>query len=394
LIPLIKDPFVKKLLGPYEQYGPAFQEEIVKLSLKMSSLDFIANFIKAEEGPIVRTYYFEPSMSSNLSKILAREEDLALALAVDSIMVSRELGAITIAVPRKDRQIVKYDQCLYNAFSSDAVRSMALPVLLGVDPRGNSIDMDLADQPHLLIAGTTGSGKSVFTSQLICSLAVRHSPKELEFILVDTKQMDLVLFERLAHVKGVVRDIHILRVMLEELIAEVRLRTSTMSGVARNIKEWNERQRVRGNSELMKYVVLIIDEFADVIGSDREWLATLPKKERPNAIEDLLQRLAQISRAAGIHIVLATQRPSVKTLTGDAKANFPSRIAFKLPSQQDSRVILDENGAEKLLGRGDYLYRLNGTSSVKRAHAAFVEMSDINNILNQHEMIREQFQLA
>lgn len=386
------DPFIKKLLGPLDQYPEAIKAEVIALSLKMTSLGFIASFIKAEEGPIVRTYYYEPSPQSNLSTIFNREEDLALTLAVEAIMISRELGNITIAVPRKDRQVIRFDECLFDLMKHAS--KLTLPILMGVNTKGEKIYCDLAEQPHLLIGGATGSGKSIFTSQAIASLALKHSPKELEFILVDTKQLDLVLFESLPHVKQVITTIHDLRDTLESLINEVRRRTTIMSGVARNVTEWNVRNQgifITGTRFRMNYKVLIIDEFADVIMSDREWLNTLPKKERPEAIETLLQRLAQISRAAGIHIILATQRPSVKILSGDAKTNFPARIAFKLPSMQDSRVVLDENGAEKLLGKGDYLYKVSGSDVIKRAHSAFVEMKDIQMILNQHDMLREQF---
>lgn len=392
----INDPFIQQRIGAVVSYPEAIQQEVIKISLKMTSFSFIATFIKAEVGPVVTTYYYEPSPASNLSVIYAKEEDLALALGVESIIVNRELGYITIAVPRRDREVVRFDTCLYEGFSSEMVRNMSLPILMGVDTRGNKIYMDLAEQPHLLIGGATNSGKSIFTSQAICSLALRHSPQQLEFILCDTKQLDLVLFEKLPHVIAVHRNIHDIRQALEELISHVRIRTILMSGLARNITEYNKLCKTAGGSgkELIEYKILIIDEFADVIGSDREWLNTLPKKERPEAIETLLQRLAQISRAAGIHIILATQRPSVKILSGDAKTNFPARIAFKLPSMQDSRVVLDENGAEKLLGKGDYLYKISGSDTVKRAHSAYVEMKDIQLILNQHEMLREQFHLV
>jgi DNA segregation ATPase FtsK/SpoIIIE, S-DNA-T family len=397
----INDPFIKRLIGASSSYEALIQQEVIKLSLKMTSFSFTATFIKAEVGPVVTTYFYQPDPRSNLSTIFAREEDLALALSVESIMISRELGYITIAVPRRDREVVQFDKCLFEGFSNPDVLAMSLPILMGVDTKGNKIYMDLAEQPHLLIGGATNSGKSIFTSQAICSLALRHTPQELEFILCDTKQLDLVLFEKLEHVSAVHRDIHAIRQCIEELISHVRIRTISMSGVARNIKEynanqinWNTSAYQYTHSPLMTYKILIIDEFADVIGSDREWLNTLPKKERPEAIETLLQRLAQISRAAGIHIILATQRPSVKILSGDAKTNFPARIAFKLPSMQDSRVVLDENGAEKLLGKGDYLYKISGSDTVKRAHSAFVTMKDITLILSQHDMLRQQFHLV
>ena len=380
------NPHVLRALGPYAEYSSAVQEEVIKLTLKMVSFQFLASFVKAEEGPIVRTYFFQPYPTTALGTIYSKDEDLALALGVESVMIARELGNITIAVPRADREIIRFDACLYNLFSSSG-RDAVLPILMGKTMKGESLFMDLAEQPHLLIAGATGSGKSIFTAQAICSLALAQTPSELELILTDTKQLDLVLFENLDHVSKVLRDTHALRAELEALIAEVRLRTSLMSGYARNVKEWNSLKK--GNP--FKYKILVIDEFADVVGSDREWLSTLPKSGRPESVETLVERLAQISRAAGIHIILATQRPSIKVISGDIKTNFPARIAFKLPSMQDSRVILDENGAEKLLGKGDFLYKIAGSDVVKRAHSAYVEMEDIAMIMQQHAFLRQQF---
>ncbi len=161
----------------------------------------------------------------------------------------------------------------------------------------------------------------------------------------------------------------------------------------RNIKEWNKASQsgslLTNNS--MEYHILIIDEFADVLTSDREYLKTLDKNLRPASIETLVQSLAQISRAAGVHIIIATQRPSIKVVSGDIKTNFPARICFKLPSMADSRVILDENGAEKLLGKGDYLYRTSSSDTVRRAHSAFVSINDIAVIIDQSEMLRRQY---
>ena len=380
------NPHVLRALGPYAEYSSAVQEEVIKLTLKMVSFQFLASFVKAEEGPIVRTYFFQPYPTTALGTIYSKDEDLALALGVESVMIARELGNITIAVPRADREIIRFDACLYNLFSSSG-RDAVLPILMGKTMKGESLFMDLAEQPHLLIAGATGSGKSIFTAQAICSLALAQTPSELELILTDTKQLDLVLFENLDHVSKVLRDTHALRAELEALIAEVRLRTSLMSGYARNVKEWNSLKK--GNP--FKYKILVIDEFADVVGSDREWLSTLPKSGRPESVETLVERLAQISRAAGIHIILATQRPSIKVISGDINTNFPARIAIKLPSMQDSRVILDENGAEKLLGKGDFLYKIAGSDVVKRAHSAYVEMEDIAMIMQQHAFLRQQF---
>jgi S-DNA-T family DNA segregation ATPase FtsK/SpoIIIE len=385
---MIQSPEYKKLLGPLETYPSEIQLQIICMIQKMASLGFVATFTYVEEGPIVRTYYFEPSTTSPLAKILGKEDDLALALSVEAVIIARELGCITIAVPRSDRQLIKFDQSLHKLLTSPIARAMTLPILMGKTPQGEELYLDLAEQPHLLIAGATNSGKSIFTSQLICSLALIHSPSTLKFILVDTKQLDLTLFNGLPHIGDVIQNIHDLREKLDSLLNTVRERTQLMSGLCRNIKEWN----AQNPDSKMDYKVLVIDEFADVLDSDTEYLSTLTPKMRPISIDKLVKRLAQISRAAGIHLVVATQRPSVKVVGGDTKTNFPARIAFKLPSMQDSRVVLDENGAERLLGKGDYLYKTATSESVKRAHSAYVSINDIAIIITQSDALRRQYE--
>lgn len=360
--------------------------QVVSILSKFIALFFDASFEKLEEGPVVNTFYFNPAMGSILNRIQGKEEDIAISLGVESVLIGRELGLVYIQVPRANRKLILFHENFFNFIQSKEVLEMTLPLMLGKTTKGEDLYADLASQPHLLIAGSTGSGKSIFTSELICSLALVYPPHELEFILVDTKRLDLVLFSGLPHISNVIEDIHSLRSTLCELLDEVRLRTAKMSGIARNVKEWNK----LGIYDY-KYKILIIDEFADVVDTDREYLSELSPKIRPASIESLLKTLAQISRAAGIHIIIATQRPSVKVISGDIKTNFPARVAFKLSSMQDSRVILDENGAEKLLGMGDFLYKISGSDTVKRGHSAFVSMKDIATIISQAEMLRTQY---
>jgi len=376
-----------KLLPGIQEIPSPQREQIVKLSMKMSSLGFYATFRKAEVGPVVRTYFFEPFPDVQLSKITSREEDIAMSLGVEAVLITRDLGLVSIAVPRVDRELIPFDQCLYDMFEEPSVKEMILPLLLGKNTKGEPVYLDLAKQPHLLIAGATGAGKSIFTSQLILSLSLLRSSEEMEFILADTKQLDLILFKSLPHVSSVVTTVADLRNTLDLLLLEYEERTKKMSGFCRNAPEWNK----MALGERMKYKILIIDEFADVVGADRALLSQIEKKYRPSPIEDLVKRLAQVCRAVGIHIILATQRPSVKIIEGDLKANFPARIAFKLVSMQDSRVILDENGAEKLLGNGDFLYRTATSDQIKRAHSSYVSMTDISAMISQHEMLRMQF---
>ena len=368
-------------------YPVEAQAQIHKITAKLAYLGFPAIFTRMVEGPVVRTFYFKPTEAFKFQSIFSKEEELAGTLAVESVRISRELGECAIAVPRKDRELIRFDQCLHKMLTSEETASMALPLLMGQNTKGEHLYADLASQPHLLIAGATGSGKSIYTAQLICSLALFRTPSELEFTLVDTKNLDLVLFRSLGHVKYVIDNIADLRAALAELLEEVRRRNKQMSGVARSIKEWN----ALGAGKPMKYKILIVDELADIVDTDSSYLAQFKKSERPPAIQDLLKQIAQISRAAGVHLVMATQRPSIKVTPGDFKTNLPARVCFKLPTMADSRVILDENGAENLLGLGDYLYKVTGSDTVRRAHSAFVSMTDIATIIAQHEQIRNQY---
>ncbi len=368
-------------------YSPEAQAQIHKITLKLAYLGFPALFTRMVEGPVVRTFYFKPTEAFKFQQIFSKEEEIAGTLAVESVRISRELGECAIAVPRKDRELIQFDKCLHTMLTSAETASMALPLLMGQNTQGEHLYADLSAQPHLLIAGATGSGKSIYTAQLICSLALFRNPEELEFTLVDTKNLDLVLFRTLKHVRYVLDNINDLRASLVELLEEVRLRNKMMSGIARSIKEWNALDM----SKPMHYKVLIVDELADIIDSDNSYLSQFKKSERPPAIQELLKQIAQISRAAGVHLIMATQRPSIKVTPGDFKANLPARVCFKLPTMADSRVILDENGAENLLGLGDYLYKIAGSDSVRRAHSAFVSMTDIGTIIMQHDMIRRQY---
>ena len=387
----------KQHLELLAQYPPLVRQQVSVLTRKMLVLGFSALFTELVEGPIVRTFYFKPVGEPKFSNILNKEEEIAGSLAVESVRIERSLGNVSISVPREDRQTIQFDACLHKMLTSTETANMALPLLMGQSTIGEHLYADLANQPHLLIAGETNSGKSVYTAQLICSLALFRSPEELEFILVDTKNLDLVLFRGLEHVKYVLNNVSDLRASLSQLLEEVRLRNAQMSGLARNIREWNQLQtgasiNPRNCLSTMKYKVLIVDELADVFMQDEAELSRIERKLRPPTIEFLLQQISQISRAAGVHLILATQRPSVDVLPGTIKNNFPARVCFKVPASVDSRVVLDTVGAENLLGMGDYLYKIAGSDTVKRAHSAFVSMNDIANIIAQNEQIRRQYE--
>ncbi len=377
------------LANAIAQYPEATRQQIALLTRRLLVLGFAGAFTRMVEGPVVCTFYFKPQGDSQFSRVLNKEEELAGALSVESVRVERLLGEISIALPRPDRQLICFDKCIHTMMTSPITANMALPLLMGQSPDGEYLYADLSLQPHLLVAGATGSGKSVFTAQLVCSLSLFRDTDTLEFILVDTKNLDLVLFKPLEHVKYIINNIPDTRAVLQELLREVRFRNSQMSGVARNIGEWNT--LYGGFEKRMKYKVLIVDELADVFDQDNTLLRPIPRKERPPSIQELLKQIAQIARAAGIHLIGATQRPSVEVLPGDIKTNFPARVSFKLPTQIDSRVILDEKGAESLLGRGDYLYKVSGNDTVKRAHSAFVSMTDIVTIIEQNSEIRRSY---
>jgi S-DNA-T family DNA segregation ATPase FtsK/SpoIIIE len=363
------------------------------------SLGFASLFTKAIDGPVVRSFTFTPIGDVRFSSILSKGEELAGSLAVESVRIERELGSLVISVPQEYREIIHFDACLHRLLTSAETQSMALPLLMGQSKTGEYLYADLADQPHMLIAGATNSGKSVFTAQLICSLALLRSEAELEFTLVDTKNLDLVLFKTLPHVRHVLSTVEDIRTTLSELLEEIRLRNSQMSGLVRNIREWNGLQAdtqkysdiARYQYTPMKYKVFIMDELADVVDQDEEELRKYTKRDRPTSILEYLKTIAQISRASGVHLILATQRPSVDILPGSIKTNFPARIAFKLPTRTDSQVILDENGAENLLGAGDYLYKIAGSDQVKRAHGSYVSVTDIATIIAQRDEIRRMY---
>ena len=378
-----------RALAALASHSPEVQKQASILTKRLMFFNFPSLLLSITEGPVVRTFVFEPLGNVRFSLILAQSEELAGALGVESVTTTRNLGNLEISVPRGDRQVISFDSCLHTMMKSPETASMQLPLLLGQNKIGEFLYADLVSQPHLLIAGATNSGKSVFTAQLICSLALFCKPSELEFTLVDTKNLDLVLFKGLEHVKYVLSSVDDIRAALKMLLEEVRLRNIRMSGMCRNIKEWNAMQS--NASSMMPYKVVIMDELADVVDQEQQLTKGLSKKECPVSILELLKTIAQISRAAGVHLILATQRPSVDILPGSIKTNFSARISFKLPTRQDSQVILDENGAENLLGKGDYLYKIAGSDTLKRAHSSYVSITDIATITAQHEQIRRMY---
>jgi S-DNA-T family DNA segregation ATPase FtsK/SpoIIIE len=328
-------------------------------------------------GPIVTGYPLALDHSTAISKITSKEDDIALALGVESVDIRRIKGDLVVFVPNEDRKIVDFKDALYWFLKDEEVSKMTIPILLGMDFQGNCAAIDLAKQPHILIAGSTGSGKSIFESSIISALVMARSEKELSLYIVDPKKVDLTLFDSLPHVVKMIEDAEGWESLIENLYNDVQNRNKFLKkhGV-RNILEYN----AKFPSKKMKFKVLIIDELADL-------------KEKAKMIDvnvdDGLQRLIQVCRAAGVYIIACTQRTTVDIVSGTVKANFPTRIALRLPQSNDSRAILGQNGAEHLLGKGDMLIKSESSDELQRFHAPFVKMEDIETILASQERIKE-----
>jgi S-DNA-T family DNA segregation ATPase FtsK/SpoIIIE len=334
-------------------------------------------------GPVVTTYEFRPAAGIKVNQVIGLSEDLALALSAESIRIERLPGRASVGIevpnPGGGEIISMRDVIESERFSSS--RSL-LTLALGKDIHGEPIVDDLRAMPHLLIAGTTGSGKSVGLNALITSILYKARPDEVKLILIDPKMIELEIYEHLPHLATpIITDPRKAANALKWAVATMEERFTTLSefGQVRNAEQYNaalrdpaEVARVRAQHpedpdfklEPMHLIVIVIDELADL-------MMTSPKE-----VEETIVRLAQKARAVGIHLVVATQRPSVDVLTGLIKANLPSRVAFKVSSKIDSRVILDGNGAERLLGRGDMLFLPPGTSRLKRVHGAYVSVQE------------------
>ncbi len=328
---------------------------------------------KVSQGPVVTLYEFEPAPGVKVSKIINLSEDIARNTSSESARIATIPGSNTIGIelPKPLRENVFLSEIISDP--SYKKKDTKLPIALGKSISGLPITGDLSTMPHLLIAGTTGSGKSVCINTIILSLLYKHSPEKCKFILIDPKMLELSTYEGIPHLLCPViteakRAASVLGWVVKEM--ENRYKLMTKVGV-RNIDGYNEKHKIS-----MPYIVVIVDEMSDlmlVAGKD---------------IENYIQKLSQMARAAGIHIIMATQRPSVDVITGTIKANFPTRISFQVTSKIDSRTILGEQGAEQLLGKGDMLY-MTSANRMTRIHAPFVsegEIEKINNFLrNQAE---------
>ena len=339
-----------------------------KRSLEKILLDFgvEGNITKVSQGPVVTLNEFEPAAGVKVSKVINLSEDIARNTSSASARISTIPGRSTIGIelPNNERENVYLSEIISGKEFKN--KDIKLPIALGKSIAGNPIIGDLTSMPHLLIAGTTGSGKSVCINTLILSLLYKLTPDKCKFILIDPKMLELSTYERIPHLLCPVitepkRAASVLGWVVKEM--ENRYRLMTKEGV-RNIDGYNKK-----HSLPMPYIVVIVDEMSD--------LMLVAGKE----IENYIQKLSQMARAAGIHIIMATQRPSVDVITGTIKANFPTRISFQVTSKIDSRTILGEQGAEQLLGKGDMLY-MTSANRIIRIHAPFVSEKEIEKINN------------
>jgi S-DNA-T family DNA segregation ATPase FtsK/SpoIIIE len=337
-----------------------------------------ANVIGQISGPRVTRYELQLAPGTKVSKVAALKDDLSYALATTEIRILAPIPgkqAVGVELPNTSPNLVT----LGDVFEDLPQSASPLAVWLGKDISGQAVWTDLARMPHILIAGTTGSGKSGCINTILTSVLLRSSPDDVRMILIDPKRIELGYYESIPHLLApVVSSPKEATAVLRNVVAEMERRYEQLSRVrARNLPEANRALRSRGEQQL-PYLLVVIDELADLMMIS------------PQEVEDCVIRLAQKSRAVGIHLVLATQRPSVDVITGMIKANVPSRIAFAVSSQTDSRVILDQAGAESLLGQGDMLFKPLGTSRLQRLQGAFVTEEEIALIVEQTRGQREQ----
>ena len=366
------------LLGKEPEYtGGETREDMLenakKLEDTLHSFGVSAKVVQINKGPTVTRYELTPSQGVKVSKIVNLSDDIALNLAATGIRIEAPIpgkAAVGIEVPNKEVQSVY----MRTVLESDAFKNAEskLTFVLGKDIAGNCVVTDIAKMPHLLIAGATGSGKSVCINTIITSIIYKAKPEEVKLLLVDPKVVELSIYNGIPHLLiPVVTDPKKASGALNWAVKEMLLRYNTFAeSHVRDIKGYNAMKKEKGETDLMPQIVIIIDELADLMMA------------APNEVEESICRLAQLARAAGMHLIIATQRPSVDIITGVIKANIPSRIAFAVSSGIDSRTILDTVGAEKLLGKGDMLFYPTGKIKPIRVQGAFVTDKEVENIVD------------
>ena len=399
------------LLDPVSSSRSGYSEEELHrnakvLEAKLRDYGVEGRVVEIHPGPVITMYEFEPAAGVKIARIAGLSDDLSMALKAQQVRIVAPLpgkGVVGVEVPNRHRETVYLREVL--AHDAPEMSRHKLPMAVGKDIVGKPTIVDLAKMPHLLVAGTTGSGKSVAVNSMLMSLLLSRTPDEVRLILIDPKMIEFVVYEHIPHLLlPVVTDPREASAALRWAVQEMTRRYEMLKFVKkRNITGFNERIRqlreawethgdealpwdpedadvpFNGPPEELPYIVIIIDELAD--------LMMVARKD----VEDGIVRLAQMARAAGIHLIIATQRPSVDVITGLIKANFPARCSFKVSSKVDSRTVLDANGGENLLGAGDMLMLKPGTSSLVRLHAPLVTVDEINRVC---EELREQAEPA
>ncbi len=347
------------------------EKRAVVLQEKLERFDVFGKVTAIKRGPVVTLFEYQPHIDTKISKIIALEDDLALALQATSIRIIAPIpgkSVVGFEVANKLRRGV----LLSNLIKSDTYTQSAasLPMILGVDTVGAPVIIDLARMPHLLMAGSTGSGKSVALNAMLISLLCKRSPDDVRLVLIDPKRLEFAPYADIAHLLfPIVTDPKMASPVLRWVVKQMEQRYEIMAAAgARNINDFRANAE-KNNYESMPYIVVIIDELAD--------LMMCAGKE----VEDAIIRITQMARAAGIHLIAATQRPSVDVITGLIKVNLPSRISFRVTTKIDSRTILDTSGADKLLGKGDMLFLDANEALLKRVHGAYVLDQEIHQVI-------------
>ena len=354
-------------------------KKIEDLIEKLKQFKITGDVVRTYSGPVVTTFEFRPDAHIKVSKILTLQDDLAMALKAQTIRIQAPIpgkDVVGIEIPNKTIETIYLKEILQSDIFQKA--SSPLTMVLGKDIVGNPFVTDLAKLPHLLIAGTTGSGKSVGINAMLISLLYRNSPDDLKLLMIDPKMLEFSIYNDIPHLlTPVITQPKQAIMALANMVVEMERRYKMMSKTkTKNIENYNEKAKKEGY-DTFPYIVVIIDELADLMmtsGKD---------------VEFYIARLAQMARASGIHLIVATQRPSVDVVTGLIKANLPSRISFRVGQKIDSKVILDSTGADALLGRGDMLFTPPGSSGLIRLHAPFVTEHEIETIVEFLKVQRE-----
>ncbi len=360
--------------GAYWIVDSDTQKAAVVLKETLSEFKIEAEVTGIRKGPVITMFEILPAPGVKLNKIVSLQDNIALRLAASSIRIVAPIpgkSAVGIEVPNKERAIVSFKELIET--ETAAYKKMAIPVVLGKDITGEAQLLDLAKTPHLLIAGSTGSGKSVCVNSMILSILYKRSPNDVKLILIDPKVVELKLYNDIPHLlTPVITEPKKAFQALQYCLCEMERRYALLDGMGvRDITSFNHRIEERNiATEKLPYIVVVIDEFADL-------MATTGKE-----LESVVARLAAMSRAVGIHLVLATQRPSIDVITGLIKANIPTRIAFMVASKMDSRIIIDQVGAEKLLGRGDMLYASATDPFPVRIQGTYVSDNEVENVVD------------